>query len=116
MSDDTLAVLKGTLEFLALRTLAAGQQMHGFEILDFIHSATADELQVEEGALYPALYRMEKRGWLASTWGVSEKGRRAKYYTLTAEGRGALAAEEDRWARYVSALGQLAPLPEGTAS
>lgn len=116
MSDDTLAVLKGTLEFLALRTLASAEAMHGFEILDYIHGATRDALQVEEGALYPALHRMEKRGWLSSSWGVSEKGRRAKYYSLTGAGREALIREEDRWARYVSAVGQLGPAAEGRAS
>jgi transcriptional regulator len=109
MTDDTLAVLKGTLEFLALRTLAAREELHGFEILDYIHSATRQELQIEEGALYPALHRMEKRGWLASRWGVSEKGRRARYYALTPEGHAALRDEEARWARYVTAVGRLAP-------
>lgn len=109
MTDDTLAVLKGTLEFLALRTLAAHDELHGFEILDYIHNATRQELQVEEGALYPALHRMEKRGWLSSRWGVSEKGRRARYYGLTAEGRRALRDEEARWDRYVTAVGRLAP-------
>lgn len=109
MPDDSLAVLKGTLEFLALRTLARQEELHGFEILDHIHRATQQELQVEEGALYPALHRMEKRGWLESRWGVSEKGRRARYYALTTEGRAALGEEEDRWARYVTAVGRLAP-------
>ena len=109
MPDDTLAVLKGTLDFLALRTLAGGQEMHGFQILDFIHRSTAQALQVEEGALYPALHRMEKRGWLTARWDVSEKGRRAKYYRLTPAGTRALADEEDHWARYVDAVRQLAP-------
>lgn len=109
MPDDSLAVLKGTLEFLALRTLASNEEMHGFEILDFIHGTTGQELQLEEGALYPALHRMEKRGWLTASWGVSEKGRRAKYYRLTADGHAALRSEEERWARYVAAVGRLAP-------
>ncbi len=109
MPDDSLAVLKGTLEFLALRTLASGTEMHGFEILDFVHRSTEDELQLEEGALYPALHRMEKRGWLAARWGVSEKGRRAKYYRLTTDGQTALRSEEERWSRYVTAVGRLAP-------
>ena len=108
MSDDTLAVLKGTLEFLALRTLAGGEELHGFQILDWIHHSTDAELQVEEGALYPALHRMEKRGWLASRWGTSEKGRRAKYYRLTDAGRAALDEEERRWARYVEAVARVA--------
>lgn len=112
MSEDALPVLRGTLEFLALRTLAGGGRMHGFEILDWIHSTTEQELQVEEGALYPALHRMEKRGWLESSWGVSEKGRRARYYRLTAKGREALTEEETRWARYVEAVGRLAEARE----
>jgi transcriptional regulator len=107
MSDDTLTVLKGTLEFLTLRTLAGGGEMHGFQILEWLHRATREELQVEEGALYPALHRMEKRGWLAARWATSERGRRAKYYRLTAAGRRALAQEEERWARYVTAVARI---------
>jgi transcriptional regulator len=107
MRRSPLPVLHGTLEFLALRTLAGGRELHGFEILDWIHGTTADELSVEEGALYPALHRMEKRGWLAARWSVSEKGRRAKYYRLKAAGRRALASEERKWARYVAAVERL---------
>lgn len=108
MPDDTLTVLKGTLEFLALRTLSGGEEMHGFQILEWIHRATRTELQVEEGALYPALHRMEKRGWVASRWATSERGRRAKYYRLTPEGTAALSREEARWARYVTAVDRIA--------
>lgn len=108
MPDDALTVLKGTLEFLALRTLAGGEEMHGFQILEWIHRATREDLQVEEGALYPALHRMEKRGWLAARWATSERGRRAKYYVLTPEGRTALNEEEARWARYVTAVERIA--------
>jgi|SRR5690606_6476868 len=115
MTEEGLAVIKGTLEFLALRTLAAHPELHGFEILDFIHRATAGELQVEEGALYPALHRLEKRGWLKSRWGTSEKGRRARYYALTRAGRAGLRDEEARWSRYVAAVGRLAPA-EGAGS
>lgn len=104
MNSARLPVLRGTLEFLALRALAAEQSLHGFEILDWIHATTADELSVEEGALYPALHRMEKRGWLKARWSVSEKGRRAKYYRLTASGRKALREEESKWTRYVTAM------------
>lgn len=107
-----LPVLRGTLDFLALRSLAGGRQLHGFEILDWIHETTADELQVEEGALYPALHRMEKRGWLAATWRVSGKGRKAKYYRLTAAGRRALVEAGGRWARYAAAMGRLAGAEE----
>ena len=103
-----MGVVKGTLELLVLETLATGRPMHGFEILDWIHSSTDDDLLVEEGALYPALHRMEKRGWLSSRWDVSDKGRRAKYYALTSDGRVAAADQAGRWARYVSAVAKLA--------
>ena len=108
MPEDALTVLKGTLEFLALRTLAGGEEMHGFQILEWIHRATEKDLQVEEGALYPALHRMEKRGWLSARWDTSERGRRAKYYRLTTAGQKALAEEEARWVRYVTAVERIA--------
>lgn len=108
MSDDALSVLRGTLELLALRALAGGGKMHGFQVLEWIHRATHDALQVEDGALYPTLHRMEKRRWLQASWGVSEKGRRAKFYELTSKGREALARQEDRWERYVEAVEALA--------
>lgn len=104
---DTLGVVQGTLELVILRALAAQTPMHGFAILDWIRRTTNDELLVEDGALYPALRRMEKRGWLESDWGVSEKSRRARYYALTPLGRKALAAEHKRWTRYVEALAKL---------
>lgn len=104
----SLSVVQGTLELLVLRTLASAEPLHGFEILDWIRSATDDELVVEDGALYPALRRMEKRGWLESDWGISEKGRRARYYRLTPPGRRAVADEEARWERYVRAVAKLA--------
>lgn len=107
MSDDTLAVLKGTLEFLALRTLAGGAEMHGFEILDFIHRTTDEALQVEEGALYPALHRMEKRGWLTSEWGLSENNRRARYYDLTARGRSRMLRDQRTWSAYAEAVSKV---------
>jgi PadR family transcriptional regulator PadR len=108
VDEDRMGVLKGTLELLVLKTLAGGRDMHGFQILDWIHSGTEDDLLVEEGALYPALHRMEKRGWLSARWAVSEKGRRAKYYTLTPAGGTAAEVEAGRWARYVSAVAKLA--------
>lgn len=103
-----LAVVPGTLELLVLRSLAAAEPMHGFAILDFIRDTTDDALVVEDGALYPALRRMEKRGWLESDWGISEKGRRARYYRLTPSGHRALAEEEARWDQYVEAVAKLA--------
>ena len=102
-----LTVFQGTLELLVLRTLAAQSPLHGFEILDWIRRTTDEELLVEDGALYPALRRMEKRGWLRSDWAISEKGRRARYYELTAAGRRALEKEGARWQRYVQAVAKL---------
>lgn len=103
-----LGVVPGTLELLVLRTLAAAAPMHGFAILDWIRETTDDVLIVEDGALYPALRRMEKRGWLESRWGISEKGRRARYYRLTPSGERALEEEGLRWERYVEAVAKLA--------
>ncbi|MEJ2205686.1 MAG: PadR family transcriptional regulator [Gemmatimonadota bacterium] len=104
-----LGPLPGTLELLILKTLGAGSEMHGFAILEWILESTDEELIVEDGALYYALHRMEGRGWLKSDWGVSEKGRRARYYRLSAEGRNALAREERQWARYVEAVAKITP-------
>jgi len=104
-----MGVVKGTLDLLVLKTLAGSKTMHGFEILDWIHENTDDDLLVEEGALYPALHRMERRGWLTSSWDVSPKGRRAKYYSMTAAGQSASEEEAERWDRYVAAVAKLAP-------
>ena len=104
-----LGPLPGTLELLVLKTLGAGSEMHGFAILEWILQSTDDDLLVEDGALYHALHRREGRGWLSSDWGVSEKGRRARYYRLSAEGQRALTEEEDRWARYVDAVAKISP-------
>lgn len=109
MTDNPLGVLQGTLELLVLKTLSGDRELHGFAILDWIRERTEDDLVVEDGALYHALRRMEERGWLDSSWGVSEKGRRARYYTLTSAGEDALATEEDRWQRYVEAVAKIAP-------
>lgn len=81
--------------------------MHGFQVLAWIEEATNGDLLAEEGALYPALHRLEKRGWLRSQWAVSEKGRRAKYYVITAPGRKAFAQEVEGWERYVAAVGRV---------
>jgi PadR family transcriptional regulator, regulatory protein PadR len=97
----SIDVVPGTLELLILKALSAGEALHGFGVLRWLREATADELRVEEGALYPALHRMEARGWTRGTWRISEKGRRAKYYALTASGRRQLARQEAAWERYV---------------
>jgi transcriptional regulator len=109
----SLSILPGTVEFLALGALAQGGSMHGFEVLRWIGKATDGELLPEEGALYPALHRMERRRWLRATWGVSEKGRRAKYYEITVRGRTALAKSTGEWNRYVSAVGKVVIAREG---
>lgn len=105
----SLGPVQGTLELLVLKTLGAGGEMHGFAILEWIREKTDDELVVEDGALYHALHRMRDRGWLESSWGISEKGRRAKYYALTPLGEKALASESERWRRYVRAVAKIAP-------
>jgi PadR family transcriptional regulator PadR len=107
MTRSSLSILPGTVEFLVLGTLARGGRMHGFEVLRWIEETTAGELMPEEGALYPALHRMEKRGWLHGTWGISEKGRRAKYYEITSLGQTALSESTRDWNRYVSAVGKV---------
>lgn len=108
MSRPPLDIVQGTLELVVLRALHASDEMHGFDILEWIRSTTDDDLVVEDGALYHALHRMKARGWLEGEWGVSEKGRRARYYRLTAAGRKALAAEAERWDRYVAAMARIA--------
>lgn len=96
-------LVQGTLDMLVLKTLAQGA-MHGYAIAEFIQTTSNAVLYVEEGALYPALHRLELRGLLAAEWGVSENNRRAKYYRLTAAGRRQLAAESERWSRMASAI------------
>jgi transcriptional regulator len=107
MSQSSLAILPGTVEFLALGALVHGGRMHGFEVLRWIRETSEGDLLVEEGALYPALHRLEKRRLLRAEWAVSQKGRRAKYYEVTAEGRRALVEETREWGRYVAAVGKV---------
>ena len=113
MAKGSLEVVKGTLELIVLTTLGRGEAMHGFEILDWLREATEDELVVEEGSLYPALHRMEKRGWISGEWAVSSKGRRARYYRISGEGRRALAQEKETWRRYTRAVAQVAEAAGG---
>jgi len=98
-----LDLLQGTLDLLILKTLTWGP-MHGYAVARWISDTTDDDLQIEEGALYTALHRMEKRGWLESEWGVSENNRKAKYYELTTRGRTQLRAETTRWTQYAEAV------------
>src|SRR3954469_22031002 len=92
-------ILQGTLALLVLRTLDAQGAMHGYAITSHIQRASADLLRIEEGSLYPALHRMMQDGWLRAEWGITEKKREAKFYTVTAAGRQQLTLEEESWAR-----------------
>ncbi len=103
MTPPDLDLLRGTLDLLLLKTLSWGP-MHGLGVVRWIEQTTRQRLQIEEGALYPALHRLEARGWLESEWGYTEKGRRAKYYQLTSVGRRKLAAEVNKWSRYSEAV------------
>jgi len=100
-------VLQGTLALLVLKTLALNPRMHGYAITTYIQRVSADLLRVEEGSLYPALHRMEQQGWLKSEWGLTEKNREARFYTITAKGRKQLAAEEETWARLTEGVGRM---------
>ena len=107
MASSSLTIVRGTVGFLALGALARGGRMHGFEVLRWIQQWSDGDLLLEEGALYPALHRMEKRGWLDADWAISEKGRRAKYYSLTRAGKRALKKECGTWDRYVEAVSKV---------
>ncbi len=95
-------LIPGTLEVLILASLGA-RRLHGYDIVNAIQSRSSDILRVEEGALYPALHRLELRGWVTSEWGASDNNRRAKYYRVTASGRRAVSAERSRWTRMFAA-------------
>ncbi len=96
---DSLTVVKGTLDVLVLRALAWAP-MHGFEILSWLEERSRGSLELEDSALYQALYRMEQRGLIDAEWGVTENNRRARYYRVSAAGRAHLRAETERWLRY----------------
>lgn len=98
--------LHGTLDALVLKTLSSGPR-HGYAIARSIEEATADVIQVEEGSLYPALYRMEKRGWIEADWGTSETGRKAKLYRLTNTGRKQLRLETAEWTQFATAVSRV---------
>jgi transcriptional regulator len=100
------ALLHGTLDALILKTLA-GTGRHGYGIARFIEEATDEAVVVEEGSLYPALYRMERRGWIEAEWGTSELGRRAKFYSLTDEGWAQLTAETATWERFAAGVSKM---------
>jgi PadR family transcriptional regulator PadR len=100
-------ILQGTLALLVLKTLAAQGRMHGYAITAHIQRVSNDLLRVEEGSLYPALHRMEQDGWVRAEWGVTEKNRQARLYTLTAVGRRQLAEEQESWARLTEGVGRV---------
>jgi PadR family transcriptional regulator, regulatory protein PadR len=99
-------MLQGTLDMLILQTLVLGPA-HGHTIANAIEHGSSEILQVEHGSLYPALYRLEDRGWIASFWGTSENNRNAKYYRLTPKGRKQLQAETTRWERLVTGINRI---------
>ena len=103
-------LLNGTLDALVLKTLSWGPR-HGYAIARWLEETTGEAIRIEEGSLYPALYRLEARGWIESEWGVSELGRRAKFYRLTRAGRERLRAETARWAGFAAAVSKVL-LPE----
>jgi transcriptional regulator len=110
MAAAPLNLLQGTLDVLVLKTLS-WQPLHGYSISRWIRQRTDGVLGVEDAALYQALHRLERKGWIASEWGVSENNRRAKYYTLTAAGRRELRAEDGVWREYVAAVFKVLEAP-----
>lgn len=100
-------VLQGTLTLLVLKTLAARGPLHGYGIATHLLQASDEALRIEEGSLYPALHRMEEDGWVKASWGMSELGRRARFYAITAAGRRQLASEEARWAGLTAAVNRV---------
>ncbi len=92
-------ILQGTLDLLVMRSLAARGRLHGYAITNHIQQISDDLLRVEEGSLYPALHRMEQRGWVKAEWGKTEKNRQARFYSLTREGKKQLEREEASWER-----------------
>lgn len=114
MPATDLDLVRGTLDLLILKTLS-WTPMHGLGVVRWIEATTGQRLQVEEGALYPALHRMEQRGWLDAEWGLTERNRKAKYYRLTRAGRRALALESQRWTSYTEAVGMVLAATGGPA-
>ncbi|HEY8150315.1 MAG TPA: PadR family transcriptional regulator [Vicinamibacteria bacterium] len=100
-------ILQGTLALIVLKTLADGGPRHGYAITAHIQRVSADLLRVEEGSLYPGLHRMAQEGWLRAEWGVTEKNREARFYTITRAGRRQLQIEEENWARLCSGVGRV---------
>jgi len=114
MGNRETDVMQGTLDLLVLKTLEAMGSLHGWGIARRIEQVSEDALRMNHGTLYPALVRLEQRGWIKSQWGVSENNRRARFYSLTAKGKRQLAAEEERWERVAAVVARFRrPFPEG---
>jgi transcriptional regulator len=106
MTNPSPELLHGTLDTLVLKTLSGGRR-HGYGIARAIEEATDGVVAVEEGSLYPALYRMERKGWVEAEWGLSELGRRAKFYRLTQKGRRQLVSQTAEWTRFAAAISRV---------
>jgi PadR family transcriptional regulator len=104
--DPRIAFPQGTLDLVILKTVALGPQ-HGWAISERIQQVSSDALQVQQGSLYPALHRLERRGWIKAHWGVSENNRKAKYYALTRSGRKQLESDTEAWRKLSAAIGQV---------
>ena len=114
MARERVDLPQGTLDLLILRTLALEPQ-HGWAISERIQQVSRDVLQVPQGSLYPALHRLERRGWIKPEWGISDNNRRAKYYALTAKGRKQLAEETETWRKLIAAVGLVIDMEKGGA-
>src|SRR6266508_3146537 len=106
MPSDRMGLPQGTLDLLILKALALEPQ-HGWAVSERLHQISSATLQIRQGSLYPALHRLERRGWIKARWGTSENNRRAKYYELTRKGRAQLETEADAWRRLSAAISQV---------
>lgn len=117
MGNKKADVLRGTLDLLVMKTLKTMGPSHGWGIARRLEQAAADELSMNQGTVYPALVRLEQRGWIRSDWGISENNRRARYYALTKRGERQLLVEEERWDRITAIIAKIRqPFPEEGAS
>jgi transcriptional regulator len=106
MTRERIDLPQGTLDLLILRTLSLGPQ-HGWAISERVQQVSGDVLRIQQGSLYPALHRLERKGWIKAKWGASENNRRAKFYELTRTGQNQLAAEQHAWEKLTAAIGQV---------
>lgn len=106
MANERIDLPQGTMDLLILRTLALGPQ-HGWAISERVQQVSSDVLQIQQGSLYPALHRLERRGWIKAQWGTSDNNRRAKYYELTPAGKKQLAVETESWRKLTVAVSQI---------